>query len=167
MSLFDQDLAEVETCEGIRYLLRRNPLRVEEIAQTRQSKLAAMQRKVNEQNLYLAEHSRAQVRVARRKVKEKIERLKLSRWLSESADEREIRLKEDSVALAEETKLDGCYVLKTDLDKQAAPKEMVHDRYKDLSLVEWAFRCSKTVNLEVRPCYMCGPTHIPADMSLW
>ncbi|MCK4600735.1 hypothetical protein KAU37_13120 [Candidatus Bipolaricaulota bacterium] len=28
---------------------------------------------------------------------------------------------------------------------------MVHDRYKDLALVEWAFRTSKTVNLEVRP----------------
>ena len=159
MALFDQDLAEVETGEGIRYVLRRNPFRVKEIARTRQSKLAAVQRKVDEQNLYLAEHPRAQVRVARRRVKEKIERLKLSGWLSESADERKIRLKEETAALAEETKLDGCYVLKTDLDKQAAPKEIVHDRYKDLSLVEWAFRCSKTVNLEVRPLYVRTDPH--------
>ena len=159
MSLFDQDLAEVEDFEGVRYVLRRNPFRVKEIAQTRQSKLAAVQRKVDERNLYLAEHPRAQVQVARRKVKEKIEQLKLSEWLSESADEREIRLNEDPAALAEETKLDGCYVLKTDLDKQAASKEVVHDRYKDLSLVEWAFRCSKTANLEVRPLYVRTDSH--------
>ncbi|MCP3868269.1 MAG: IS1634 family transposase, partial [Gammaproteobacteria bacterium] len=45
----------------------------------------------------------------------------------------------------------GCYVLKTDLARDKAPKEMIHDRYKDLALVEWAFRTSKTVQLEMRP----------------
>jgi len=151
MALFDQDLAEVETSEGIRYVLRRNPVRAAEVAQCRQDKLESVQKEAGKQNLYLAEHPRAQVEVARRKVREKIERLKLLGWLSERATGREISLKEDTAALAEGAKLDGCYVLKTDLDRQAAPKEMVHDRYKDLALVEWAFRTSKTVNLEVRP----------------
>ena len=50
--------------------------------------------------------------------------------------------------------LDGCYVLKTDLAKQAAHKETVHARYKDLSMVEWAFRTSKTVQLEIRPIHV-------------
>jgi len=151
MALFDQDLAEVETSAGIRYVLRRNPVRAAEVAQVRQDKLESVQKEADKQNLYLAEHPRAKVEVARRKVREKIEQLKLSGWLSERATGREILLKEDTAALAEEAKLDGCYVLKTDLDRQAAPKEMVHDRYKDLALVEWAFRTSKTVNLEVRP----------------
>ena len=52
-------------------------------------------------------------------------------------------------------KLDGCYCLKTDLSKQQASKETVHDRYKDLSQVEWAFRTSKTTLLEARPVYVC------------
>lgn len=30
----------------------------------------------------------------------------------------------------------------------------MHDRYKDLALVEWAFRESKTVHLEMRPIYV-------------
>ncbi len=30
----------------------------------------------------------------------------------------------------------------------------MHDRYKDLALVEWAFRTSKTVQLEVRPIHV-------------
>jgi hypothetical protein len=61
---------------------------------------------------------------------------------------------EDSRALAEESKLDGCYVLKTDLRQQAVSKEVVQERYKDLALVEWAFRSSKTVHLEARPIYV-------------
>jgi len=72
---------------------------------------------------------------------------------------REISLKEDSDALTEESKLDGCYVLKTDLGQEVASKETVHSRYKDLALVEWAFRTSKTVDLEVRPVHVRTASH--------
>ena len=41
--------------------------------------------------------------------------------------------------------------MKTGLAREKAPKETIHDRYKDLALVEWAFRTSKTVQLEMRP----------------
>jgi len=159
MGLFDQQLAEVETDEGIRYVLRRNPIRALEVRQTRQEKLRAVQEKVDEQNQYLTEHARAHVEVARRKVREKIERLRLSEWLSERVTDREMSLTEDSAALAEEAKLDGCYVLKTDLGKDVASKETIHERYKDLALVEWAFRASKTVNLEVRPVHVRTKSH--------
>ena len=53
--------------------------------------------------------------------------------------------------MATESKLDGCYAIKTDLTKNIASKETVHNRYKDLTLVEMAFRTSKTVELEMRP----------------
>jgi len=159
MTLFDQQLAEVETDEGIRYVLRRNPIRTLEVRQTRKEKLRAVEEKVEQQNQYLAEHARAHVDVARRKVREKIEHLKLAGWLSEVGTGRVISLSEDSVALAEEAKLDGCYVLKTDLSQQMATKETVHSRYKDLALVEWAFRTSKTVTLEVRPVHVRSASH--------
>lgn len=42
---------------------------------------------------------------------------------------RVISVDEDSAALAEEAKLDGCYVLKTDLKKEVASKETIHARY--------------------------------------
>jgi hypothetical protein len=57
-------------------------------------------------------------------------------------------------AQQEAAKLDGCYVLKTDLTPSQAPKEMVHDRYKDLTSVESAFRTCKTAHLEVRPLFL-------------
>jgi hypothetical protein len=51
-------------------------------------------------------------------------------------------------------KLDGCYCLKTDVLPDQATKETIHDRYKDLAHVEWAFRTSKTGLLEARPFYV-------------
>ncbi|MCP5002774.1 MAG: hypothetical protein GY941_02305 [Planctomycetes bacterium] len=50
--------------------------------------------------------------------------------------------------------LDGCYVIKTDLPKEAVEKTVVHDRYKDLAEVERAFRTCKTELLEVRPIFV-------------
>ena len=46
------------------------------------------------------------------------------------------------------------HVLKTDLTKETINKETVHACYKDLTLVEWVFRTSKTVELEMRPVYV-------------
>jgi hypothetical protein len=152
--LFDEDLAEVLTDEGIRYVLRRNPIRADEIAASRRDKLAAVQKLVTDRNTYLAEHARAQPKTAQRLVKNKLKQLKLSGWVKVKRSERTLSLAEDEAALAEEAKLDGCYVLKTDLDQQAATKEIVHDRYKDLAKVEWAFRTSKTVHLQNRPIYV-------------
>ena len=60
----------------------------------------------------------------------------------------------DKYALAEERKLEGCYALKTDLSDVSATKEIIHKRYKDLALVESAFRTSKTVELEMRPIHV-------------
>ena len=60
----------------------------------------------------------------------------------------------DNAKLAEVSRLDGCYVIKTDLPREAADTETIHDRYKDLAMVEWAFRTSKTAHLEVRPVYV-------------
>ena len=39
LELFDSEVAEVKTIEGIRYILRRNPIRAKEIKKSRQDKL--------------------------------------------------------------------------------------------------------------------------------
>ena len=56
-------------------------------------------------------------------------------------------------------RLDGCYAIKTDLPETAASKQVVHDRYKDLTEVEMAFRTSKTVHLEMRPVHVRTEEH--------
>ena len=151
MDLFDQSLAEIQANDGVRYILRRNPQRAAEVRQTRADKVASLRQRVRTQNEYLASHPRARVAVALRRVTERCEKLKMTGWVVVSASERTISLTFDTDQLAEIEKLDGCYVLKTDLSRQAADKETIHGRYKDLARVEWAFRTSKTVELEMRP----------------
>jgi len=151
MTLFDQRLAEIKTDAGIRYILRRNPERAIEIRQSRDSKLASLRQMVKKQNEYLTEHPRAGEVVALRKINDRCEKLKVSKWIMAISSDRKISLTTDQETLAEIEKLDGCYVLKTDLNRKVAGKETIHSRYKDLARVEWAFRTSKTVQLEMRP----------------
>jgi transposase len=154
MELFDETLSEVITLDGRRYILRRNPHRAEEMAATRADKLECLRQCAKRQNAYLAEHPRARVDVARRKIAEKIDRLNVSGWLRVSTDGRRLVLAEDAEALAEASKLDGCYCLTTDLEPEQAPKEMVDARYRDLAQVERTFRTCKTGHLELRPVYV-------------
>ena len=104
--------------KGIRYILRRNPERAIEIRQSRESKLASLRQMLKEQNEYLAEHPRASIAVALRRLADRCEKLKVSKWVKAMASDRKIPLATDQEALAEIEKLDGCYVLKTDLNKQ-------------------------------------------------
>lgn len=156
LDLFDNEVAEVSTDQGLRYILRRNPARATEIAASRRDKLAALEKELARQNAYLREHRRASVEVARRKTQERATQLRIAEWVCVMADEtgRQIALSLDEAALAERAKLDGCYVLKTDLRPAVADKHRVHARYKDLAQVEWAFRTSKTVELELRPIHV-------------
>jgi len=144
----------VDEDADIRYVLRRNPHRAAEMAETRESKLTKLQQLVAEQNTYLAEHPRADVKVARRKIEARHKKLRLPA-IKVSVKRRTIAISKQDHVWQEAVKLDGCYCLKTDLSKQQASKETVHDRYKDLSQVEWAFRTSKTTLLEARPVYVC------------
>ena len=149
--LFDNELAEIETAGGVRYVMRRNPQRALEIENTRQEKLENINKAVTKQNTYLQEHSKAKGEVALKKIRAKIARLQAAEWLSATIENRVIAIITDTEALAAESKLDGCYAIKTDLSKEMASKETVHSRYKDLTHVEMAFRTSKTVELELRP----------------
>ena len=151
MSLFDAPLAEVTTTEGQRYILRRNPERAKEIAASRALKYAALNTAMRAANEYLATHPRAKPDTQLRNLRSRAAKLRTSGWTTFNLKGRAITISKDPEALADAAKLDGCYVLKTDLSQTAVAKDIVHDRYKDLALVEWAFRESKTVHLEIRP----------------
>jgi len=80
--------------------------------------------------------------------------LGLGTHLSIHIAERHIRIEQDAAALAEISKLDGCYALRTDLTAVQADKHLIHARYKSLAHVKQAFRRSKTVELEMRPVHV-------------
>jgi len=91
--------------------------------------------------------------VAPRKIRRKWEKLRLPA-VKIKCDQRTLSMCKDDDVWRGAAKLDGCYCLKTDLAASRASKETVHDRYKGLSEVEWAFRISKTITLEARPLYV-------------
>jgi hypothetical protein len=154
MDLFDQELAEVLAEEGIRYVLRRNPVRTQEVRDTRHAKLATLQALIAKHNQYLTDPPRANAQSALQKLVARAEKLRIADWVALTVAERTITLTINEDAQTEAAKLDGCYVLKTDLTPAQAPKEMVHDCYKNLASVEQAFRTCKTAHLEVRPIFL-------------
>ena len=158
LGLFDEQLCEVEH-GGQRYILRRNPIRAEEMAQSRAERLAKLQALAAEQNAYLAEHPRADQHKAYLKVSEKESRLGLSAFVTVTAEDRHIKVDVDEEYLAQIAELDGCYALKTDLPTEAAAKNTIHDRYKDLAQVEQGFRTMKTDYLKVRPIFVRTENH--------
>jgi hypothetical protein len=153
LSWFDEKICEVES-DGIRYVLRRNPQRVDDLKRSRQDKHSSVLRLLGKKNGYLAEHPRAKVDIALKEITSKIVKLKMAGWLKVIAAERTLQLEEDSEALTEASRLDGCYAIKSDLPRQYADAQTIHDRYKDLTLVEQVFRTSKTVHLEMRPWFV-------------
>ena len=166
MEMFDEALFEVEDGGsegdgegggeggGVRYVLRRNPVRAAEMAAAREEKKASVLTAIERQNAYLSEHKKARADTALRRVNALIESLKVGQWLTARAEGRTLAASEDADALAEAARLDGCYVIKSDLAPEAAGAQALHDRYKDLALVEKVFRTCKTAHLEMRPVHV-------------
>ena len=158
MELFAAEICEVER-EGVRYVLRRNPIRAQQLAASRADKQATVERLRQDRNRYLDKHPRAKVATAEKALRAKIAKLKLAVWLEVRTEGRGLQLTVNQPGLEEASRLDGCYVIKTDLPASAASPQVVHDRYKELTLVEQAFRTCKTVHLETRPIYVRTAEH--------
>jgi hypothetical protein len=90
--------------------------------------------------------------------------MKIDDWLQVEVQGRTLALQVDSAARGQAARLDGCYVIKTDLPVSAASKQEVHDRYKDLTQVEYAFRTCKTTHLETRPIHVRTEAHTRAHV---
>jgi transposase len=153
MDHFSEHLCEIES-DGVRYILRRNPVRAVEIEQSRQDKIDKLQRLVAEKNTYLSEHPRAKPSVASEYLTQWLDKLKLSEFCHIEAKERVLSFKVDRDKKDKASLLDGCYVIKTELDKESVSADIIHQRYKDLALVEQGFRTIKTGLLETRPVFV-------------
>jgi len=155
MELFDEKVHEVLDEEGHRFVLRRNPVRQEELKKAREQKRQSVQAAIQKANTYLKEHPRAKVSTQQRYLTERLEHLKVENWLKLSVKKKRLVLTLDEPALQAATQLDGCYVVESDLKANQADAQTIHDRYKDLAYVERDFRTLKTGHLEFRPWFVC------------
>lgn len=155
LELFKDQVCEVAGEAGHRYVLRRNPTRQTEMAAVRAQKKQALQAALTQANTYLAAHPRARVETQQKHLAAKLNNFHMEGWLELQVQQRQLSLKTHEAALAEESRLDGCYVVHTDLSASQASAQTVHDRYKDLAQVERDFRVLKTGHLNFRPWYVC------------
>lgn len=151
LELFDhQRLTEVEY-DGTRYVLCHNPQRKQQDQETRRRLLALTQHKLDS--------LRANVQAGRLKKKEVIAR-RLHRWINRWGMERffevtydqgafDYTLREDEIERY--TRLDGCYVIRSNVGREKQSTAALRDRYKDLKYVEQTFRTMKTTDIQTRP----------------
>ncbi|HKZ41220.1 MAG TPA: IS1634 family transposase, partial [Candidatus Hodarchaeales archaeon] len=163
MGLFDTQVMEI-FADPVRYVLRRNPERGRDMAKNRQDKLQKVKTKARELSAYLQAHPGAKQENAVNKVAALTNKLLISEWVQVSAQDRIITISVDEGRLKEVSKLDGCYVIKTNVSKEQLSTEQVHRRYRDLTLVERAFRTIKTGYLEVRPIFLRKETRTRAHV---
>lgn len=158
LSLFDeQDLAEITdpSYPEERLVVCRNPLLAEERARKRGELLEATEKE-------LQEIIKATRRTKRRlKGKDKIalrvgkviNKFKVGKHFHVNIEEESFsyHLKKDNIA--REKALDGIYVIRTSLSSDKMTSEETVMAYKQLSSVEQAFRCFKSIDLKVRPIH--------------
>lgn len=153
LELFSDEVLEVQDNQT-RYVLRRNPERADQIRQTRIQKRESVIELVRKKNKYLTEHKKAKTDVALKAIREKAKRLQLAEVTLLQESDRKIIISFDEQALQEAARLDGCYVIKSNLPAADASKETLHNRYKDLAMVEQAFRTLKQSFEQIRPIYV-------------
>jgi hypothetical protein len=162
MGLFDNIVQEVTLQDGRRLVARCNPVRRDEIAASRQGYLTRMEAWVAKANLYLQEHPGARESTQLKLGLQRLQKGKLSVWITLEVKERVIRLQQDGTLLKEHAKLDGCYAIVSDLPPAMASSQELHDRYKDLGKVESGFRTLKHGHLEIRPWYVTSEANTRA-----
>ncbi len=158
LSLFDQkDLAEISSPEypGERLIACRNPLLAEERAQKREDLLRATEKKLDEivaATRRACRPLRGEAAIALR-VGRVVDKYRMAKHLRLRITDNHFSYERDNEHIRAEAALDGLYVIRTTVPVEELSAEETVRAYKDLSAVEHAFRCLKSVDLKVRPVF--------------
>src|SRR5437660_2461967 len=157
LSLFDdRDLAEISAPDmfpGERLIVCRNRDLAAERARKREELLAATERQLGRTAEQTRRRNRrlksaAEIGVA---VGAVIDKKKMAKHFDVDIRDGHLSFKRRAERIAEEARLDGVYVIRTSVPAEHLAATETVQVYKDLSRVERAFRCLKTVDLEIRP----------------
>src|SRR5215471_6970038 len=158
MSLFDErDMASITSPDfpGERLIVCRNRALAAERARKREDLLAATERELARIAAAVA-RKREPLRGAAEiglKVGAVLDKHKMAKHFTLEIADTHFGFARKTEVIAAEAALDGIYVVRTSLPATALDDASTVRSYKSLSLVERAFRCLKTVDLQVRPVY--------------
>lgn len=153
LELFEDQPAEVEF-NGKRYVLRCNPRTQARERARRADQWARVQAKITARNLEVEQKPRTDPNSSLKQAQALLTRYRLKGWIKVELAGRKVVWTEDNAARQKQAELDGCYVIESDLPKEVASTQQVHDRYLDLTQVERDFRTLKTGLLELRPIFL-------------
>ncbi|MCH7747734.1 MAG: IS1634 family transposase [Acidobacteria bacterium] len=157
-SLFDdRDLAEIHAPEypGERLIACRNPLLAAERTRKREVLLQATEKELDTIVAATRRRQRAltgQDRIALR-VGKLINRHKMAKHFHLAITDTSFAYQRHAEQIAAEAALDGIYIIRTSVSEHHFDAEAAVQAYKDLAVVEHAFRSLKTVDLKVRPIH--------------
>ena len=170
-SLFDErDLAEVTSEEfpGERLIVCRNPLLAAQRQRKRQELLAATEEDLapiaaatTRKNRPLRGAAEIGLRVGK-----VINRHKVAKHFVTTITDDTFTFHRDDERIATEQQLDGLYIVRSNVEPEQFDAAQTVRAYKDLSKVERAFRCLKSVDLKVRPIHHRRPDRVRAHVLL-
>jgi transposase len=158
LSLFDQqDLCEIHApaYPGERLVVCRNPLLAAQRTRKRQELLAATEaelQKIVEATTRPRRPLRGKTKIAL-KVGRVINRFKVAKHFHVAIHDEGFSFERKERSITREAAIDGIYVIRTSLPAEALSAPGVVQAYKQLSVVERAFRSYKSIDLKVRPIH--------------
>jgi len=165
-SLFDEhNIAEITEPDNpsVRYLLCRNPLTAEKERKTRLALIAktreALETIARSRKKRTAEQIGAVVGQA-------LAKWKVGKFFAWRVGDGKLEWRLDEPMVRQEESLDGCYVVRTDAPTTVFDQTQAVGAYRQLALVDRAFRQLKTVALEIRPVYHQLDQRIEAHVFL-
>jgi hypothetical protein len=173
LSLFDErDLAEIAAPEqfpGERLIVCRNRDLAAERARKRDDLLAATERELTRiqarigRKGKLALNTAAEIGLA---VGAVLDGRKVGKHFVLDIANGHFGFRRDVEKIAVEARLDGLYVIRTSMPAEQLDAGQTVQAYKDLARVERAFRCLKTVDLDIRPIRHWSPDRVRAHVFL-
>ena len=158
LTLFDEmDLAEITSDDypGERLVVCRNPFQAERAERKRQELLEATEKKLDAL-LAATERKRRPLRGMEKialRAGAVLDRYKMKKHFKVTITDDAFRYERDEASIAQEARLDGMYAIRTNVPKDELTSEEAVASYKQLAVVEKAFRSLKTVDVKVRPIY--------------
>lgn len=158
LSLFDnQDMAEItsDMYPEERLIVCRNPLLASDRARNREQLLQATEHELDK---IVEATRRAQRRLkgADRigiRVGKVLGKFKMAKHFRITITDDSFQYERDTAHIAREAALDGIYIIRTSLTAETISAEDTVRAYKNLSVVERAFRSIKTLDINVRPIH--------------
>ena len=171
LSLFDQrDMAEIASPDypGERLIVCRNPLLAAERGRKRADLLAATERALTR----IADQVKRR-RSGRRSAGEiglavgaVLDTHRMAKHFAVDIADDRLTWQRRQDAIAAEARLDGLYVIRTNVPADQLDTAQAVQAYKDLARVERAFRSLKTAELEIRPIRHWKPSWVRAHVFL-